>query len=142
MVVEALMQLAAAGGGAVVGAMATDAWHVTRDGIARLFSRRGEHEQQAVLAELDRDAKALAAAGENERELMERELADRWRQRLVSLLDAEPDAADDLKDLVTVTERQFVQHIVARDSGRAFGVQGGNLHYHEHSEAPEPDETS
>ncbi|MFI5694086.1 hypothetical protein ACIA58_19725 [Kribbella sp. NPDC051586] len=135
MVGDALVTLAAAGGAAVVGAMATDAWRATRDGVARLFGRRGKKERDAVLAELERDADRLADADVNDHETLQRELVERWRDRLSELLGAEPEAADELKELLaqsTLAQPTFVQHIVARGNGRAFGVQGGDLHYHEH----------
>ena len=131
MVGDALVTLAAAGGAAVVGAMATDAWRATRDGVARLFGRRGKKERDAVLAELERDADRLADADGNDHETLQRELIERWRDRLSELLGAEPEAADELKELLA--QPTFVQQIVARGNGRAFGVQGGDLHYHEHA---------
>jgi len=126
-----LVELAAAGGAAVVGAMATDAWRVTRDGIAKLFGRRGERD--VVLAELEADAEQLEAAGEDDRERLQRELIERWRLRLDELLGADPSAAEELQQVLD--EPRFVQNVVARDGGRAFGVQGGDLHYHEHRPA-------
>ncbi|MET9269048.1 hypothetical protein [Kribbella sp. NPDC003557] len=126
-----LVELAAAGGAAVVGAMATDAWRVTRDGIAKLFGRRGERD--AVLAELEADAQQLEDAGEDDREQVQRELIERWRLRLDELLGADPSAADELQRVLD--EPKYVQNVVARDGGRAFGVQGGDMHYHEHRPA-------
>jgi hypothetical protein len=126
-----LVELAAAGGAAVVGAMATDAWRVTRDGIAKLFGRRGERD--VVLAELEADAEQLEAAGEDDREQLQRELIERWRLRLDELLGADPSAAEELQQVLD--EPRFVQNVVAREGGRAFGVQGGDLHYHEHRPA-------
>ncbi|MET9314636.1 hypothetical protein ABZX12_22725 [Kribbella sp. NPDC003505] len=126
-----LVEVAAAGGAAVVGAMATDAWRVTRDGIAKLFGRRGERD--AVLAELEADAKQLAEADEDGREQVQQELIERWRLRLDELLGADPSAADELQRVLD--EPKYVQTVVARDGGRAFGVQGGDLHYHEHRPA-------
>jgi hypothetical protein len=128
-----LVELAAAGGAAVVGAMATDAWRVTRDGIAKLFGRRGERD--VVLAELEADAKQLEDTDEEDRERLQRELIERWRLRLDELLGADPSAADELQQVLD--EPRFVQNVVARDGGRAFGVQGGDLHYHEHRPATE-----
>jgi hypothetical protein len=128
-----LAELAAAGGAAVVGAMATDAWRVTRDGIAKLFGRRGERD--VVLAELEADAKQLEGTDTDDREQLQRELIERWRSRLDELLGADPDAAEDLQHVLD--EPRYVQNVVARDNGRAFGVQGGDLHYHEHRPATE-----
>jgi len=56
MLVEALAALAGAGGTALVGAMATDAWNSTRSGVARLFGRGGTAQQTAIEAQFDVNA--------------------------------------------------------------------------------------
>lgn len=143
---EALVVLAAAGGTAVVGAMATDAWRAIRDGIAGLFGRRGAHRRETVIAALERDAELLAAADDGEREHLRRELTLRWRQQIADLLGDDPEAADELRDLLATAHSAgstvLVQHNVAHNNARTFAVQGGDMHYHEHTagSATEPDE--
>jgi hypothetical protein len=48
MVVEWIAASAAAGGTALIGAAATDAWQTARDGVVKLFARGGERRAELV----------------------------------------------------------------------------------------------
>jgi len=104
---EALAALAAAGGTAVVGAMATDAWQATRSGVARVLSRGGSPRQEVIEAQLDEDAGVLERAGEADRDQVRQELLPVWRRRLADYLQQHPDAAEELRELVDQVQGQL-----------------------------------
>ncbi|SDW93249.1 hypothetical protein SAMN05216215_1006117 [Saccharopolyspora shandongensis] len=147
MLAEVLAALAGAGGTAVVGAMATDAWEGTRDGVARLFSRGGEDRQRVVEAQLDEDAEVLnASASPEEQDQVRRELAPVWTRRLSRLLEEHPDAEGELREVVDRVQeelpggaRSWTQTNIARDGATQFAVQGGNVIYHQARPAAEGD---
>ncbi|GGT49293.1 hypothetical protein [Streptomyces purpureus] len=124
---ESLTALAAAGGGAVVAAMATDAWHVTRDGVVRLFRGRAEVERR-----LEDDA-ALVAGAEDTDDARQA-LAPAWALRLRALLAEHPEYADEVRALMAGLPQAHhsVQHNTAHDNARVFGVQHGSIVIHPH----------
>ncbi len=141
MLAESLVALAGAGGTALVGAMATDAWQTVRAGAARLFTRGGAAGQEVVEARLDRDAELVALAPEPER--ARQGLAQGWQVELEALLTAHPELADELRVFVERTvaalpraEQNWTLNVTARDHGRAYGALGGNVVVHE---AAQPD---
>ncbi|MFF3305798.1 hypothetical protein ACFYWE_35510, partial [Streptomyces sp. NPDC002908] len=93
MLVEGLVAVAAAGGGAIVQAAGTDAWNGIRGGFARLFGRGETGREQAELERLDQTQAALEAAREGE-EAQRVEIAQvaRWQTRLETLLEELPEA--------------------------------------------------
>ncbi|WP_327270812.1 hypothetical protein OG233_30905 (plasmid) [Streptomyces sp. NBC_01218] len=93
MLVEGLIAVAAAGGGAVVQAAGTDAWNGIRGGFARLFGRGEEGRERAELERLDQTHAVLAAAreGEEARRVQIAQVA-RWQTRLEALLEELPEA--------------------------------------------------
>ncbi|MEU6984897.1 hypothetical protein ABZ946_15965 [Streptomyces sp. NPDC046324] len=125
MLEESLTALAAAGGGAVVAAMASDAWQVTRDGVVRLFRGRAE-----VAGRLEEDA-ALVAGAEDADEARQA-LVPAWALRLRALLAEHPEYADELRELIRDAPgaQHSVQRNTAHDNGRVFGVQYGNIVFH------------
>ncbi|MFC8031935.1 hypothetical protein ACFUVU_03795 [Streptomyces griseoincarnatus] len=92
MLVEALLALAAAGGGAIVQAAGTDAWNGVRSGIARVLGRGEEAREQAELERLDRTRTVLDAASEGEFNRVQAAQAAVWQNRLEMLLEELPDA--------------------------------------------------
>jgi hypothetical protein len=138
MLTEALTALGAAGGTAVVGAMATDAWKITRDGVARLFARGGAGRQDVIAAALDEDAGILVDTNEADREQVRQELVAVWRRRMARLLDQHPDTATDLQDLITRVraalppgQQAWVMHNTATAGGTVIAHQGtGSQHIH------------
>lgn len=130
MLEESLTALAAAGGGAVVAAMATDAWQVTRDGVVRLFRGRAE-----VEGRLDEDAALVAGAEDPDG--ARQALVPAWALRLRALLTEHPECAEELRALIRDTPggQHSVQHNTAHDNGRVFGVQHGNIVFHQNPES-------
>ncbi|MFI9583843.1 hypothetical protein ACIHCQ_18790 [Streptomyces sp. NPDC052236] len=131
-----LEELILAGGTTVVAAMATDSWMAARGGVARLFCRRGEDQQAAVEAQLDNNAALVARADDPER--VRQALLPVWLLELESLLGQYPDAADELRELISAiqerlpeTQRGWVQNNVAKDGGQVFAAQGGNVIVHQ-----------
>ncbi|MFI8855119.1 hypothetical protein ACIGW5_00455 [Streptomyces prasinus] len=92
MLVEALLALAAAGGGAIVQAAGTDAWNGVRGGIARVLGRGEAAREQGELERLDRTQAVLEASNENEIEQVRTAQAAVWQNRLEMLLEELPEA--------------------------------------------------
>lgn len=136
---EEILALAAAGGTAVVGAMATDAWESARSGVARLLGREDRGRAEIIEAQLDADDSLVRGAGEDV-DQVRRELALVWGRRLAVLLKDNPEAADKLRVLVECVQTQvpsqqqaWIQHLTATEGGTAFGQQGSggqHIHYH------------
>ncbi|MHA4820152.1 hypothetical protein ACXZ65_38040 [Streptomyces aculeolatus] len=136
MLTEALAALAASGGTALVGAMATDAWQATRNSTARLFGRQGSERQAAIEAQLDGNVVLVERAGDPD--LARQGLVSLWQMELIRLLEEHPEAEAELQELIAhvrdalpATQQQWVQNNIARDHSRQFAVQGGNIIYHE-----------
>ncbi|MGH3937108.1 MAG: hypothetical protein ACRDTG_00505 [Pseudonocardiaceae bacterium] len=133
MLVEALTALAGAGGTALVGAMATDAWTSTRSGVARLFGRGGTAQQTAIEAQLDSNAALVAQADDPDE--VRRSLLPMWRLQLEALLRQHPEAEQELRALVSqvraaLPEQRWVQTNIARDHSTQYNVQHGTIHVH------------
>ncbi|WP_199546129.1 hypothetical protein [Streptomyces sp. N35] len=91
MLVEGLIAVAAAGGGAIVQAAGTDAWAAIRSGIARILGRGEEGREQAELERLDQTRAELESAGAGaESERVQTVLVTRWQTRLEVLLEQLP----------------------------------------------------
>ncbi|MFD8750099.1 hypothetical protein ACFV0O_03820 [Kitasatospora sp. NPDC059577] len=133
--------LAALAGSSLVGAMATDAWEHARDGVVAVWRRFRPDRAELVgedLAELRRE---VLVAEEQDDEPLREALAADWQQRLSELLRRQPELAGELErvldDVLTPSlpaearTRVYKQTNVAHGNGRAFGVQDGNLIYHE-----------
>lgn len=101
MVVEWVELLAASGGSALVGAAATDAWESTRAAVVRLFRRVGGKRQESVAIQLDEDATAIEEAEAGARDRIRQDLLPAWQTRLADLLIDYPDAADELRMLIS-----------------------------------------
>jgi hypothetical protein len=91
-----ITDLAAAGGSALVSAVATDAWQATKAGFARLF-REGSQPQLANESALDESAKLLSTDPEHHRTMQ----SGLWTARLAQLLSVHPELADDLRRLIS-----------------------------------------
>ncbi|MEO3973226.1 hypothetical protein [Streptomyces sp. CAU 1734] len=140
MLAETLVAVAGAGGTALVGAMATDLWTGTRDGVVQLFrGGAGEDRAAAVGAQLDDDERTMTAfVPEADAGDMRRALALVWTQRLVRLLEEHPETEAGMRALVdrlraeqpTGEERVWRQTNTSRDHSTQFAVQGGDVIYH------------
>ncbi|MFE1881877.1 hypothetical protein [Streptomyces diastatochromogenes] len=92
MLVEGLIAVAAAGGGAIVQAAGTDAWAGIRSGVARILSRGEAEREQAELERLDQTRAELESAGDGAgSERAQTVLATRWQTRLEILLEQLPE---------------------------------------------------
>ncbi|MFB7611098.1 hypothetical protein [Streptomyces gardneri] len=92
MLVEGLMAVAAAGGGAIVQAAATDAWAGMRSGVARILGRGDTGREQAELERLDQTRAELESAGDAVgAERVQTVLVTRWQTRLEMLLEQLPE---------------------------------------------------
>jgi hypothetical protein len=135
-VAEWILQLAAKGGAALVGAAATDAWQSARSGVVRLFGRGGSRRQELAEAWLDEDAAVLVDSEPAERERLRSELARAWQQRMADLLGEFPEAreeleawADQVQGELPAAEQSWVQtNVAGRD---AYVVQHGNQYFHQ-----------
>ncbi|MFB6935253.1 hypothetical protein [Streptomyces chartreusis] len=92
MLVEGLIAVAAAGGGAIVQAAGTDAWAGIRLGVARLLGRGEAGREHAELERLDQTRAELESAGDGaEAERVQTVLVTRWQTRLEMLLEQLPE---------------------------------------------------
>lgn len=141
-VVEWVAALAAAGGSALVGAAATDAWQAARDGVLGLFGRAGDRRREVAAARLDADAAEIAAAEAGERDEVRARVLPGWQTRLADLLEEYPEAREELqawvqrlRDQLPAQQTRWVQNNTARDHGTMYAVQHGSQHIHQ---APAP----
>ncbi|MER7679710.1 hypothetical protein [Streptomyces sp. NPDC096934] len=118
MLVEALLALAAAGGGAIVQAAGTDAWNGVRSGIARVLGRGEEARERGELERLDWTQAALVAANEGEFERIQTAQAAVWQNRLEMLLEELPE----------VQRQQVAAEIQAVIEQASAGDRGPSVH--------------
>jgi 5'-methylthioadenosine/S-adenosylhomocysteine nucleosidase len=135
--------LAQQGAVALVGAMATSAFLVTRMGVARLFRRLGPDQERTAVTQLDADGDLVTDADEAERDEVREELAPVWRRRLTRLLKDDPDTAEELRHLLgelrsalPEERQQWVQTVIARDNSTVYAALGGNVIHHEADPPP------
>ncbi|MFC8726436.1 hypothetical protein [Streptomyces bacillaris] len=122
MLFESLAALAAAGGAAVVQAVGTDAWVMTRERVAGLFSRGDGQRGTAELTRLDQTARELNAAGPGDGS-MTVYWQSAWQARLEMLLDSLPEAE---REQATQTLQGLIQTVgtAASSSSVTAGDQG------------------
>ncbi|MFK0258277.1 hypothetical protein [Streptomyces sp. NPDC090445] len=144
---QTLAALALSGATAVVAAMATEAWEAARTGTARLLGRGEPPRQAAIENQLDADAELVLS--ESDSPGVRRELVPVWNRRLVAFLRENPAAAGELRALLEEVRPAlpeggagWVQHVTAHGRGTAFGVQGGDIHYHAGPATPADDEAT
>jgi len=141
---EWITTLAATGGATLVSAVATDAWSVTRSGIARLFGRGSAGREKTTEAKMDETAVALTQADASAREEILRTQAAVWSARLTDLLEEHPELREDVerltgqvRALLPAARQQRVQAIatgaVTQTSGGGAnvantGVVMGDIH--------------
>ena len=138
MLAEALTALASTGGTALVTAMVTDSWEGVRARVARLFGRGNPQQAEAAVGKLEQSRAALAglSGAELERAAAEQQVV--WRTRLADLLEEDPGAERELRELVAEIQVQtggsagtVVQHAAAYDQAQqavlGHGVQNVNF---------------
>ncbi|MFE2645074.1 hypothetical protein ACFXDO_21260 [Streptomyces nigra] len=116
MLVEALLALAAAGGGAIVQAAGTDAWYGVRSNIARVLGRGEESRERGELERLDQTQAALDAATEGEIERIQTAQAAVWQNRLETLLEELPEVQ---RQQVAAELRAVIKHASAANNEQA-----------------------
>lgn len=97
---ETAVELARTAGTAIVGAMATDTWNRTRDGVIALWRRVHPERAESVGAELEAGRGELLAARAHGDELSETELRTEWQGRVRRLLVENPSVASALRELL------------------------------------------
>ncbi|GGU00619.1 hypothetical protein [Streptomyces lateritius] len=127
MLEQSLTALAAMGGGAVVAAMATDAWQVTRDGVVQLFRGR-----EGVAARLEEDAALVEGAEDPDG--VRQALLPAWAVRLGALLAEHPEYEPELRRLIDAVPHS-AQINTANDQGIVYAAMNGNVNVYK---APEP----
>lgn len=97
---EALAALVAAGATTLVSEMTTDAWTSVKQRFARLIGRGDPEREEVVVRRLERSRQELVGrtGAELERARTEQEAA--WRSRLGDLLEDDPAAEAELRELV------------------------------------------
>jgi CTP:molybdopterin cytidylyltransferase MocA len=94
------MALAILAAQTLVAAASTDAWGVLKRCVVRLLGRGDAEREQLALSQLDQTWQQIQTARGPESERLGAELEAAWQARLFSLLEAQPDVADDLLALV------------------------------------------
>lgn len=102
MVADWIMALATTGSSSLVAAAASDVWASTRAGFSQLLSRAGN--RSANDARLDATAGEIGQCSDAERDEVRRRLLRAWQVRLGDLLEEHPDAADELRGLISQVE--------------------------------------
>lgn len=134
MLAEALAALASTGGTALVTAMVTDSWESIKGRVARLLGRGDAKQTEAAQDRLELSRAALDGLADAELDRVRAEQEIVWRTRLADLLEAHPQAADELRTLIGAIQAQavhsagpVVQHATAYDQAQqavlGHGVQ-------------------
>jgi len=130
-----LTTLAEAAAVALVAAMGTNAWTSVRDATARVFRRGRAKGHDKISDRLDDDASLVAAADDQAGERAA--LEPFWRLKFRELVNAAPECAPDLAEIVRAHEAarpaagtHLEQHTTVRDFARAFVAQGGDVIVH------------
>jgi hypothetical protein len=137
-----LTTLAEAAAVALVTAMGTNSWTGVRDAAARVFRRGGAKGHDKIGDRLDDDASLVTAADDQaeERAALERF----WRLRFRELVNAAPECAPDLAEIIRVrgdathpaAGKHLEQHTTVRNFSTALVAQGGNVITHGDIAAP------
>ncbi|MEV1059454.1 hypothetical protein AB0I92_19550 [Micromonospora chalcea] len=128
--------LAAAGASAIIGAMATDAWKVAKQGFARIFSRSQPQALDAVAAELEQSREDVLAADDETQGGVLSSQEDQWKARLRMLLITDPTAVGELQKVLDAVAVSSVDgrsgnvtlKAEARDFGRVY-QQGSGIQF-------------
>jgi hypothetical protein len=136
-----LITLAAGGGSALVGAVATDAWQLARGGLTAVFGRAGARRQELAAGQADETAAQIEAAPEADRAAVQERWARRWQDRLVDFLAEFPEAEDELRAWAASVRAQlpaqqqnWVNLFIARDNATQYNAPGGSITVHHHGD--------
>nr|WP_280891313.1 hypothetical protein [Streptomyces sp. LBL] len=97
-----LTALAVSGATTLVGLMVSETWTQARDRVARFFARGGD--EGSAVEELGRSHQELMAARAAQDELAGADIEAEWRTRLRRVLQADPQAAEELRSLLAELE--------------------------------------
>ena len=126
---EWIIALAATGGATLVSAVATDAWAVTRSGIAWLFGRGNAGREKTTEDRMDETAVALTQGDAPARETVFRAQAALWSARLSGLLEEHPELREDVERLTGQVRAQLPaarqQRVQAIATGAVTQTSGG-----------------
>jgi hypothetical protein len=140
MVAEWVLPLAAAGGSALVGAAANEAWQAARSGVVGLFGRAGRRRQELAAGWADDTAAEVERAPEEEREQARERLAPIWATRLADLVEEHPELGDEVRAWVErvrselpAPQQTWVHTYIARDHAHQYNAPHGTIsvtHHH------------
>jgi hypothetical protein len=137
---ETLLTVLAAGGSALVGAVATDAWQTARDGLIRLFGTAGPRRAELAARWVDEMTSDLDGPEAAERPDAERQWARIWQQRLYDLAEEYPEIGADLQvwtesvlTRLPAEKRASADMFVSRDHSQQYNAPGGSITVHHHS---------
>ncbi|WP_069812673.1 hypothetical protein [Streptomyces sp. TP-A0874] len=126
-----LTALAASGATTLVGLMVSEGWTQARDRLARFFARGGE--AGAAEEELRLSREELVAARESEDESAASDIEAGWRTRLRRVLQADPEAAEELRSLLAEMSAGAEEpSSVAVHNTISGGVQNGPVFQGQH----------
>jgi hypothetical protein len=97
---EVLAAIAAAGGTAVVQAMATDSWESVKGRLAQIFGRRRPDRTGAIEIELEASRAELAGVPKAELPAAQAIHSEMWKTRLSELLEDEPEVEPELRSWI------------------------------------------
>lgn len=97
---EALAALASTSSAALVTAMVTDGWEGLRNRIARLLGRGDAKNTNLATARLEQSRARLVSSSGAELDQVRAEQEIGWRTQLEDLLEHDPGAAQELRDLL------------------------------------------
>lgn len=135
----ALLAIATSSANALVSLMTTDLWERTKNGVSELFSRFSKS-SEIVERELEDSRNELTASTDrDDLEDTTAEMQQLWRGKFRRLLTEYPDAAEDLKNIITLWQNSsgdtnvesgnvIHQTATAHDSSRIYQQGSGIQH--------------
>jgi hypothetical protein len=134
MVAEWVLTLAAAGGSALVGAAANEAWHGARSGVVALFGRAGRRRQELAAGWADDTAAEVERAPEQDRDRVRERLVPVWATRLADLIEEHPEISEDLRAWAEQVrsglpgpQQTWVHTYIARDHAHQYNAPHGSI---------------
>ncbi|MEV4629761.1 hypothetical protein AB0J90_26200 [Micromonospora sp. NPDC049523] len=134
MVAEWILSAVTAGGYALVGAVATDAWETARSGVTHLFSRTNQRRADLATEWADDTSAEITAAPAGQQTQVRRRWEQTWQQRLADLVEEHPDLGeelrtwvDDLRRRLPAAEQARVNTFIARDHATQYNAPDGTI---------------
>jgi tetratricopeptide (TPR) repeat protein len=121
-----LAALAASGATTLVGLMVSDSWTQAKERLARFFARRrSDGDAGAELQESSDELDRARAAGEEDAEA---EAEADWRRRLLDVLQDDPDAAVELRGLLSELSPLVPGTVINGGVNHGPAFQGSHIH--------------